>query len=216
MIQRYLLRQARAALPRLHHIFRPSSSASSLFSSPQIPITSSFLRPIGPRCYSTTPAEADVSASTEAPASDHTNPDAIEEEQDPSKKELEAKTREIIDLKVRLPTSPIPLRHMQRRIESSTVNAHPERAQEKVTVTNTLASFFDRINTFAPSRIFETSKNVRNVTSNPPATLPSLALPWTSWKASIILIVPSRPYPPSSCPQARKWTAAAAVMRPRH
>lgn len=114
MIQRYLLRQSRATFSRLHTLSRPSSSSSSPFSTPRIPITSTFLRPIAPRCYSTTPAEADAPANSEASASEESKPDA-KEEQDPLKTELEVKNREIIDLKDKYLRSVADFRNLQER-----------------------------------------------------------------------------------------------------
>lgn len=175
MIQRCLVRQSRAILPTLHPLSRPSSV--SPFSSPRIPITSAFLRPKAPRCYSTTPAEADTPVNPEVPASEQTNPDAKEEE-DPSKKELEAKNREIIDLKVRLanPSLMRTITPSRRTWREEKEEEEEDEEEEEKTIANPPVYFLDRINIFAPSPNFVTSKSVRNVTSKPAVTLPSPAL----------------------------------------
>ncbi|MCJ1430319.1 Mitochondrial matrix cochaperone, partial [Sticta canariensis] len=148
MIQRYLLRQSRAILPTLQPLSRPSSASSSPLSSPRLPITSSFLRSTAPRYYSTIPAEADTSANSEPPIFDQTKSKANEEqEQDPSKKELEAKTRDIIDLKVRLATSPITPRPIPNE-ENLTVDAHTQREEEKRTVVDSLDKYLRSVADF--------------------------------------------------------------------
>ncbi|MCJ1469847.1 Mitochondrial matrix cochaperone [Pseudocyphellaria aurata] len=115
MIQRYLIRQSRAIFPRLHPSSRLSLSSSNPFSSPRTAVTSSFLHPTAPRCY-TTSAEAEVPPNVESQASEKNQLDTKEaQEEDPSKKELEAKTKEIIDLKDKYLRSVAEFRNLQER-----------------------------------------------------------------------------------------------------
>lgn len=141
MIQRYLLRQSRAILLTSRPLSRPSAVSSSRFSLPPIPITSSFLRSTAPRYYSTIPTEADTSANPEPPISDQTRLEAHEEqEQDPTRKELEAKTRENIDLKVRLAPSTIAPCPMLSA-DYLTVDTHKQREEEKGALANSVVAF---------------------------------------------------------------------------
>ena len=96
MIQRSLLRQIRASSSRLQRL--PVSSAPRpLFPAPRIPSLSSRQQHLYPRCYSTT---AEAKASPEGEATPTEEPPSEAKEEDPMKKELEAKKAEVIDLKV--------------------------------------------------------------------------------------------------------------------
>lgn len=94
MIQRHLLRQSREIAPRWQALSRASSLTQ--FAPRRIP--SSFFRwRKASKCYSTT------NAADAPPESEITKPEQAQpanEEESPLGKELEAKDREIIDLKV--------------------------------------------------------------------------------------------------------------------
>lgn len=95
MIQRHLLRQSRAIAPRWQAISRASSPLTQ--SAPRRIPSSSLLWREASKCYSTTHA-ADA-----PPEAENTQPEQAQpasQEESPLNKELEAKDREIIDLKV--------------------------------------------------------------------------------------------------------------------
>lgn len=99
MIQRTLLRQSQVLATNVSRSFRPSPS--HLYSPPlRIPLVSTS-RALASRCYSTeqTP-ESDIDGEA---SSAETNQPGEQEAEDPHKKEVEAKDREITDLKVRAP-----------------------------------------------------------------------------------------------------------------
>ena len=99
MIQRSLLRQSRVAGRRLQ---AQSRTPLSRFHFPPIRISQQPLGRIPQRWQSTTTTAAETSndANTEASTSEAA-PKAETQEEDPLKKELDAKNREVIDLKVR-------------------------------------------------------------------------------------------------------------------
>lgn len=106
MIQRSLLRQSRALssnLPR-NLATLPSRYSSSPLRILPIPASRSFL----PKWYSTTPeTKAEASEASAAESSEvMSGKDEVEAPEDPLKKELETKNREIIDLKVSLNSLP--------------------------------------------------------------------------------------------------------------
>ncbi|KAH0548651.1 hypothetical protein GP486_007805, partial [Trichoglossum hirsutum] len=116
MIQRSILRQ-----PRLTGILtRASTRASSrpILQSHRLTVTStSPLRAAWPRCYSATATENSKGPESEATKTEQEVPEKEKEEDpiDPMKKELEAKSREIIDLKDRYLRSVADFRNLQER-----------------------------------------------------------------------------------------------------
>lgn len=95
MIQRHLLRQSRAIAPRWQALSRASPSLTQ-FAPRRIPSSSLRWREAS-KCYSTTHA-ADAPPESEIIQPEQAQP--ASEEESPLSKELEAKDREIIDLKV--------------------------------------------------------------------------------------------------------------------
>lgn len=95
MIQRHLLRQSRAIAPRWQALSRASSSLTQ-FAPRRIPSSALRWREAS-KCYSTTHA-ADAHPEAETTQPEQVQPASGEES--PLSKELEAKDREIIDLKV--------------------------------------------------------------------------------------------------------------------
>lgn len=91
MIQRNLLRRSRALCSRSYH---PSQSVISRYLPQPLRIPPLHTN-ISPRCYSTA-TETEGDARAEAAESEVNN-------EDPAKRELEAKSKEIIELKVRPP-----------------------------------------------------------------------------------------------------------------
>lgn len=94
MIQRHLLRQSRAIAPRWQGLSRASSLAQ--FAPRRMPSSSLRWREAS-KCYSTTNT-ADAPPESEITQPEQAQPASKEES--PLDKELEAKDREIIDLKV--------------------------------------------------------------------------------------------------------------------
>ena len=144
MIQRSLIRELRRASPKIRAQLRAPISRSYF---PPVRI----YQPLGgtPRRWQSTTTEGNDSTNSEASATETSNDTAKEE--DPLKKELEAKNREIIDLKVCL--------HRFRQYHKS----HQPTLQPSRT--NTSAQW-------PTSAIF---KSALNATSTTPATLPSIA-----------------------------------------
>lgn len=161
MIQRGLLRQLRTASVR-SYCPHTSWKSGSLRLPTQL---SSLQQRIAPRCYSTTP-ETQESKPSDPPVSEKLKPEAVNESS--LQRDLEAKSREIIDLKVRPPAGP----------------------QPKVPILT-----LRRTNISAASPNSATSKKGPNVISTPPAPSPSRASPPTSSKASTISTAPSAQYP---------------------
>lgn len=95
MIQRHLRRQSRSIVPRWQALSRASSSLTQ-FAPRRIPSSSLRWREAS-KCYSTTHA-ADAHPEAETTQPEQVQPASAEES--PLSKELEAKDREIIDLKV--------------------------------------------------------------------------------------------------------------------
>lgn len=98
MIQRHLLRQSRTIAPRWQALSRASSLTQ--FAPRRMPPSSLRWRE-APKCYSTN------NAADAPPESDATQPEQAQpasKEESPLSKELEAKDREIIDLKVTITT----------------------------------------------------------------------------------------------------------------
>lgn len=97
MIQRYLLRQSRAIAPRWQALSRASSSSSLTHFAPRRIPSSSLRWQEASKCYST------IHAADAPPEAEITQPEQAQPasgEESPLSKELEAKDREIIDLKV--------------------------------------------------------------------------------------------------------------------
>lgn len=150
MIPRAFLRQTRTSS-------RCFSRLSSPIPSPRT-ISSPLPRRTARRCYfSTTPEETATSSSDQQP-SEPTQPTS---EESTLKATIEAKDREIIDLKVRPPSPSLSF--------FLSLLSPPHR----------LNSSLHRINTFDPSPPSVTSKTAPPATSNPRGTSPSRASPPT-------------------------------------
>ena len=112
MIQRNVLKRARAT--RFNNLQSSTSiSPRNLFLPLRIPISSTSRAP-ALRCYSSAP-QAKSEVDGEASSTETNQPDQppAEVSEDPSTKEIEAKDKEILDLKVSLPPpqAPPPLLH---------------------------------------------------------------------------------------------------------
>ncbi|KAL8723067.1 MAG: hypothetical protein Q9225_000538 [Loekoesia sp. 1 TL-2023] len=110
MIRRTLLRHAQAAKQTP---FVQSSRSASIIHSPSRRTPSSLPPWISPRYYSAAPEAASTSTSEASTA--HPAPSDSQAEEDPIKKELESKNREIIDLKDRYLRSVADFRNLQDR-----------------------------------------------------------------------------------------------------
>lgn len=113
MIQRHLLRQSRAIATRWQALSRASSSLTQ--SAPRRIPSSSLLWREASKCYSTTHA---ADAPPEAEIAQPKQAQPTSEEEFPLSKELEAKDREIIDLKVNKNPSPLSLSAKTARVPS--------------------------------------------------------------------------------------------------
>ncbi len=162
MIQRSLLRHVQA-IKHLSHSYAPRTTPIIQSATQRLPAFSSPSRPSSQRYYSEA-AEPATKSSSEPPSTSSAPSDAKEQE-DPIKKELESKNREIIDLKVGLRPCTLV-------------------AQADFMLPNY------RTATYAPSLTFATSKKERSATSNPRAILQSRDSPPISLKALTTLIVP--------------------------
>ncbi|MCJ1246306.1 Mitochondrial matrix cochaperone [Trapelia coarctata] len=115
MIQRSLLRQSRALSSKLPRTLTalPSRYSASPLRIPAISTSRSLL----PKWYSTTPEpKTDAGEASAAESSEVTSgKDAVETPEDPLKKELETKNREIIDLKDKYLRSVADFRNLQDR-----------------------------------------------------------------------------------------------------
>lgn len=161
MIQRAGLRQARLlssfANTRLSSSLPISRRPSPLHRIPQS------IRPLPPRLAQrwvttdaeekTLPAEETVSTSTEAPKS------AESKEEDPLKKELEAKNREIIDLKDKYLRSVADFRNLQERTRRDVDSARNFAIQRFASDLLDTIDNFDRALSAVPSEAIEPSSD---------------------------------------------------------
>ena len=175
MIRQGLLRQSRSLISPV-----PSRSMSQLHSPFRLrhlqPVSSAFAKPFPPRLERRwISAETDAEAKTNPdPESVSTRGDASDQQtqaEDPLKKELEAKNREIIDLKVCHTSTRI---HFYRFAAGILHRYH----QHCRTLWLTYSLSF-RTDTSAPSPTSATFKNVPSVMSSLHATSLSSALPVT-------------------------------------
>lgn len=166
MIQRSLLRQIRASGSLFQKL--PISSASRPFSPALRTSALSSRQQRYPQCYSTT-AEAKASTEGSTTATEEA-PTEAKEEEDPIKKELEAKKAEVIDLKVRTPPPQSSQRLHQPQKPPNPTPFKP------VFLTPPLPN---RTNTSAPSPTSATSKSAPSAKPPPPKPSPSRASPKT-------------------------------------
>lgn len=165
MIQRHLLRHSRAIAPRCQALSRASSLTQ--FTSRRMPPSSLRWRE-APKCYSTTNV-ADAPPESETTRSEQAQPASKEES--PLIKELEAKDREIIDLKV---TTTNPPRHLSFSQNQPSPPLHRKRKGEQ---RNSVIMLICRINTSARSPTSATSRISQNETFKRHETLPFRNLP---------------------------------------
>ncbi|KAL9127096.1 MAG: hypothetical protein Q9217_003971 [Psora testacea] len=111
MIRRSLIRQSRVLSQRVQPL---SVSTNSRAHFPPVRISPQQPKKIAPRCYSTATETSNSSTSPEPPPSGSSSQEAVTEE-DPLKKEREAKNRELIDLKDKYLRSVADFRNLQER-----------------------------------------------------------------------------------------------------